>query len=270
MFTAMQQTFTSKRPGSSRPSSPSVLPVGQEDIASTDCFHSQMELAQLHLMHRSALSVQLQWEQSAEEVFRHRFTAICERHIELKEISQQQQALINSLALVQWADGRSGSLLAEKVALLSRRIAEICSLVDYGGKYNRTLDIFESWFGQVLRIRKQRQLGSVNGDNSMDFVEGIGDGWKAEAMVLERELTYLSRDLGAFGSVQATSSLGRVQALYSKLVLNLIEELDVIQWIENEITIQETSWVEQAIDGLASTVDNDLGSIASRPGMAKK
>jgi len=263
-FTAMQQSFSPKRSVMSRPSTSSSQSIRKDDISSADCFHLQMELTQLHLLHRSAQSVQHQWEQSVEETFRSRFAALAERHTELKEIAQQQQALINQLAVVQWSDGKSGAQLAEKVALLSRTVAEICSLLEIEGKYTRILAVFESWFSQVLQIRKQRKPGS-GAHPALDFVEGIGDGWKAEAIVLERDLIYCSSDLKPFGIVRADSSLGRIQSLYSKLVLDLIEEIDVIQWIENEITIQETLWVENTIHRLASDVDNDLGSMASNP-----
>ncbi len=264
MCTAMQQSFTAKKQVLSRPSSPTSQPVRKDDIPSAEYFHLQMELAQLHLLHRSAQSVQHQWEQSAKETFRLRFAALAERHAELKDIAQEQQALINQLALVQWSDGKSGTQMAEKVALLSRNVAEICSLLDPKGKYTRILEVFESWFSQVLQIREQRKLGSGQA-TALDLVEGIGDGWKAEAMVLERELIYYSRDLKAFGIVRTDSSLGRTGSLYSRLVLHLIEEIDVIQWIENEITIQEVSWVENSIQRLASDVNKDLGRMAFMP-----
>lgn len=260
-FTAMQRQFTPKKT-KSRPPSPSLQAASQGEIPSADCLHLQMELAQLHLLHRSAHSVQTQWEQSAEQVFQRRFNALRDRHIELKEIAHQQQALINQLALVQWSQGKSGTQIAEKVQLLSRNITDVCSLVGSEGKYTRILEIFESWFRQALQIRDLRNIESRKGEATLDFVEGIGDGWKAEAMVLERELTYCSRELKAFGSVRPDSSLGRVRSLYTKLIVNLIDEVDVIQWIENQITIQEASWVESTIQALASGVNNDMRSVA--------
>lgn len=260
-FTTMQQSYTPKKPVLPRSSSPfsELLPNG---VSSTECSHLQMELAQLHLLHRTAHSVQHGWEQSAEKAFHFRFTALAERHTELKEITQQQQALINQLALVQWSDGETGTQFADSIALLSRTIVEICSLLAIDGKYTRILGLFESWFGQVLQIQGQREEDSGR-HIGLSFVEGIGDGWKAEAMVLERELTYCWRDLNTIATVPPGSSLGRIQTLYRKLVRNMIEEIDEIQWIENEITIQETSWMENTIQGIASTVDNDIGSIAS-------
>lgn len=144
--------------------------------------------------------------------------------------------------------------------MLSRNISDVCNLLDTEGKYTRIVEIFESWFAQALRIREQRESKAEKIGRGLEFIEGLGDGWKAEAMVLERELTYCLRELKGFGSVQGGSSLGRTVELYSKLITGLIEELDAVQWIENEIMVQETGWVEKAIHGLASNVSDDIGS----------
>ena len=258
----MQQKFIPKKPNKSRPVSPSSQTSREEDIPSADIFHLQMELAQLHLLHRSAAPVQAQWEHSARETFRNRFDALCERHVELKEIAHQQQTLINQLALVQWSQGKSGARITEKVQLLARNISDICKLLDIDGKYTRILEIFESWFTRALDIRGQREVKAAKAGMNLNFNEGIGDGWKAEAMVLERELTYCLRDITGFGTVRPTSSLGRILSLNSKMIVSLLEELDVIQWIENEIMVQETVWVGSTIHKLASNVSDDIGSIA--------
>ena len=204
-------------------------------------------------MHRSANTVQIQWEQSARSSFERQFDSLSERHKELREIVDQQQQLISQLALVLWSHGRPGAQIAEDIVLLSRTITGVCSLLEPEGKYSRILTVFESWFAQALEKRERRQSGLDGERAAIDFIEGIGDGWKAETMVLERELTYLKRDFKAFGSVEPSSSLGRIRSLYGKLILNLAEELDVIQWIENQISVQESSWVESTIEKL--TVD---------------
>lgn len=81
-------------------------------------------------------------------------------------------------------------------------------------------------------------------------------------MVLERELTYSARDLDSFGEVQETSSLCRILSMYRNLLFGLLEELDIIQWIENEIMTQDTLWIESTIHNLASKVSDDIYSTA--------
>ena len=258
-FSVKQQHYTPKKTAKQLASSVASLP---DEVPSADVFELQMELAQLHLIHRSAATVQHQWEQSAKESFRSRFDALCTRHLELKDISYQQQRLVNQLAIVQWSQGRSGPQVAEKIHLLSRNITELCSLLKTEGKYNRILEVFEAWFDQALKVREARGPPDVeNTQNNLELVEGIGDGWKAEAMVLERELAYYSREFKAFGDVRSGSSLGRIKSLYSRLVSNLLIELDLIQSIEHEIMNEEAIWVESTIGTLSSDVSSDIRSM---------
>ena len=261
-FSAMQQHFSPKK--SIQPDAPdlSSQTASKGEIPSTGVFQIQLELAQLHLLHRSSLSVQSEWEKSAKELFEHQFNALYERHTELKEVAQQQQSLVNQLSLVEWARGRSGAQISESVLLLSHNISEVCSLVEPGGKYTHILEVFESWFAQALRVREQRESGTQQIGRKLDFIEGIGDGWKAEAMVLEREMTYSARDLKNFGEVRSASDLCRVLSMYRKMMTGLLEELDLIQWIENEMMTRESSWIASTIHNLASNVSKDVGSMS--------
>ena len=258
---AVLQHFSQKKGIQADPSTLSSKRTSKDAIPSSDIFHLQMELAQLHLLHRSVLPVQVQWEKSARRGFEHRFNALYERHIELKEVAHQQQTLIDQLSLVQWSRGRSGAQIAEKVQLLSHKVSDICDLLDSEGSYTHTLEIFESWFSQALRIRGQREPNDRRTVRDLDFIEGIGDGWKAEAMVLEREMNYAARDLDSFGEVSSNSSLFRILSMYRKLLVGLLEELDLIQWIENEILSQETLWIENTIHDLASDVSDNIDSM---------
>ena len=260
-FSAMQQHFSSKKSTQPDASDLSSQTASKGEIPSTGVSQLQMELARLHLLHRSSLFVQSEWERSAKELFEHQFNALYERHTELKEVAQQQQSLINQLSLVEWAQGRSCAEISESVQLLSHKISDICSLLDPDGKYTHILEVFESWFAQALRVREQRESGTQQIGRKLDFVEGIGDGWKAEAMVLEREMTYSARDLKSFGEVRSASDLCRELSMYRKLMIGLLEELDIIQWIENEMMTQESSWIESTIHSLASNVSKDVGSM---------
>lgn len=258
-FSAMQQQINPKKITQLDPSMLSPQPTSKDTSPSEDIFHLQMELAQLHLLHRSVLSVQVQWEKSAKGSLEHQFRALYERHIELKEIAYQQQTLINQLSLVHWSQGRSGAQIAEKVQLLSHSVSDVCNLLDLEGKYTHILEIFESWFAQALRVRGHRESNGRETGRGMDLIDGIGDGWKAEAMVLERELAYSARDLESFGEASKTSSLCRLLSMYRKLVHGLLDELDLIQWIESEIMSQETVWIQNTIHKLASTVSGNIG-----------
>lgn len=259
-FSAMQQHFSLKKTIQPDPSSLFSELASKDETPSADVINLQTELAQLHLLHFASLSVQVQWEKSAKVSLEHQFSALYERHTELKEVAQQQQMLINQLSLVEWSQGSSVAQIAEKVQLLSHNISDICNLLDSEGKYTYIVELFQSWFAQALRVRDQRESNGQTMGRQLTCIEGIGDGWKAEAMVLERELTYSARDLKSFGEVRSTSGLCRILSMYKKLVVGLLEELDLIQWIENEMMTQETSWIESTIYNLASNISKLYGS----------
>lgn len=260
-FSTMQQHFTPKKAPSPLESASSMNPQVGFELITGPLLQIQTELAQLHLMHRSAGTGQHDWENSAKRKYELRFIDLCAKNSEIKEIAHQQQACINQLALVEWCQGVPSVQVAERVQQLSRNLVDTYALLDSDGKFTRVLAVFHSWFTQAKRVQDSRNNGMAKSiSHDLAFLEGIGDGWKAEAMVLERELSYSSRELKALGDTRKESSLGRILILYKNLVQRLLDELDVIQWIESEIMGQETGWKAQMIDKLSSKIDHGIRS----------
>lgn len=258
-FSAMQQHYSPKKDPNCLPPKDKMAPKALLEGDSSEISNLRVELSQLHMLHRSAASVQGQWEESAKNSFRTRFDDLCMRHAELKEIAHQQRILLNQLALVEWCQGIPSAHVAEKVQQVSRNMADIRSLLEPDGKYSRVLDLFGAWFTRASQIESSRDKDTIFAQRQdLSFIDGIGDGWKAEAMVLERELTYCLRELKGFGEIRAVSSLGRMLSLHKTLVLSLLEELDVTQWIENEIMEHEGTWMEQTINKLSSNVSSNI------------
>ncbi|KAL9104221.1 MAG: hypothetical protein Q9163_000821 [Psora crenata] len=262
-FSTFQQHYSPRKGPSRLPPVPLKKAAQQTDPdATADNIRSlELELLQLHVMHRAAPNVQRQWEESARSHFRKRYDDLCVRNVELKEIAHQQQTLLNQLALVEWCQGIPSSQVAEKVRTLSRNIADLKMLLDHDGRYMRVLAVFQSWFKQAQTTQSLRQTRNEDDRHSKDltFIEGIGDGWKAEAMVLERELTYCSRDLKIFGDVRIDSSLGSIVSLHKTLLANLLDELDIVLWIEDHVMAEEAVWMEDTIQKLSSNITNGMG-----------
>ena len=230
-----------------RASTSSISPpshLDQSNLRIDDIYGSQLELGQLHLLHRSASTTQVQWQESAKAYFQNRFEALQGQHDELQEIAHQQQVLINQLALLEWSEGKSGTQNAEDVQSFSKAIAEIASLLATNGKYTLLVADFESWFTQSQHVLNQEEPDWSEPNLPNAIMAGIGDEWKTDAILLERELAYFLRDMKSFRVVRSSSTLGRLQALYSKLIASLIEELDMIQWLEDEIAVGSSVRVE--------------------------
>ena len=133
---------------------------------------------------------------------------------------------------------------------LSRDLKELEGMVAEDGKFERVRGIWEVWIREAEGVR----IGREGGDGAGGFVEGIGDGWKAEAMVLERELGYVRRVFEEFGSVREESGLGKLVCLGKMLCEGLVEELDVMQGIEEVIMGEEGNWVDEMVGKLGKGV----------------
>lgn len=155
-------------------------------------------------------------------------------------------------------------MVGERVERLSRNGGEVMRMVERegDGKYARVVGVWDVWFEGVERVRAARRggggakVGEVEGE--VEMIEGIGDGWKAEAMVLERELGYCARELEGFGNVKEGSGLGRLLGAWRRLVKGLLEELDVLQWIEGAVMVEEARWVESKIRELGTGLNGGI------------
>lgn len=256
-FSAMQHQFSPRKQTRA-----AIVEQGESSREATvnadDVKDLQLELTQLHLLHQSAAKVQREWEDSAMKALGNRFDDLRSRDREIREIAHLQKNLLNQLALAEWCQGSTESEMGEKVRQLSQNIMTVDSLLHADGKYTHILRVFESWFTRARQARESRDINRSHPHPDLAMIESIGDGWKAEATVLERELTYSLRELKSIGDARPASSLGRMLSLHQTLLANLLEELDVIQWIENEIMERESTWMEQTIDALSSNVEKDL------------
>lgn len=98
---------------------------------------------------------------------------------------------------------------------------------------------------------------------ALEFIEGIGDDWKAEVDILNTKLSYLSRELKSLGEVRERSSISRVLVMLQSTVSNLTCGHDLIRRIEHEVMAQETVWVQEMVKNLGNNVANDIDAIAT-------
>lgn len=255
-FSALKQHFSPKKSLKAPTTSFSAQPKGNTHTTSTEVFQSQIELMQLYLLHRSAAEVLVQWQQSADQSMKNRFTLFCKRQFNFQCYVRSQQASINQSALLAWCEDASNVELAQNVQLFSRNILELYRLVDSGGKYVSVLRQFESWFTSACYLQDSRKYTRAL-RQSPDFIEGIGDDWKAEIAVLERKLATCSRQLRSIRKPQENSALGHVLSAFQTMVANLMDELDVIQRIEKDVLAQEISRIERQVEDLVKS-DADL------------
>ncbi|KAG8526757.1 uncharacterized protein KY384_008186 [Bacidia gigantensis] len=271
-FAAYQQHYTPSKSTTRKPALPNAKPPStasdpstpdSDPVKTTKSSSSPPltaaqthELLYLHLLHSSAIPTLSSWQDSAKSHFSSRFVELQARHVELAAIEKEQQGLLNAIALAEWGSGVPSAVVGERVASLSRNVAELEGMIGEEGRFERVRGVWEVWYEGAERVRGGRGMvgeqgiGEDGGRAEMDFVEGIGDGWKAEAMVLERELGYVEREMVGFEEVRKGSGLWRLVGEGRKLVRGLLEELDVMQWIEDAVMREEEAWVDEMVGEL--------------------
>lgn len=260
VFSTYQQHFTPRK-GPKLPTASFLAPplkkVSNEDSLSAQLACLQMDLAQLHMLHGSSDAVQTAWEKSAQASFRQKLQRLSKQESLLRDIERQRHACINYPAWKVWGEGSSNIEFTERIQIVSQNLHDIAMLLDVGGKYSHVIAQFESWFASTSRIRNARSSGSSVSEVDIDFIEGIGDGWKAEVIALERKLSAAMRDLRKLGQPAEGSSIAVVISLLRDATVSMLEELTSLRVIEHDLITLEARWIEQEAAKITSGTQDD-------------
>lgn len=146
-------------------------------------------------------------------------------------------------------------------------MAEVSGLLQSGSKYARVIKLFENWSTNASRVRDTRG-SSPEGfeEGEIEFVESIGDGWKAELSYLERKLIIAEEELQGLGEpADQGTSIQRVVALLKRSVGQVLEELGVMRDVEGKLVEAEREWIEREVkrlvkdDGLGDRMNGEKG-----------
>ena len=249
-FSTMQQHFTpqeeSKRITRSRASSVSGPQAADLHISDQDSAH-QVELLQLHLLHRSVHMVQSQWLQSAEDKLRRRFEDLVPKHTKLRSAYNERQTRRNALALAAWISDSTGGPLAEKIRTLSWIIMEVDGFLDPAGQYMRVITTFEEWFHWAFEVFESR---SMMQNSELRIIEGLGNPWRSDVANLEALLASYSTRLKSLGPAHEESCLARVLSLIESALASMLEEMDNVRSIESDMMFRESDWLRDAVNAL--------------------
>ncbi|KAI4129685.1 MAG: hypothetical protein LQ347_003674 [Umbilicaria vellea] len=259
-FSTLQQHFTPKK--GSKPTTTSLLRSSHKqsgaDVLSPEIIILQTELLQMHVLHRSACTVQSQWERSAKLVFRQQFEKLIEHDAGISTKEHNAQEHLNLLALTVWCQDDLNLQLAEKALFLSQTIQDVQTMTDPGGKFNRVVAVFEKWFEWSSRLLQSREERQMVTSEELVFIEDLGDGWKAELAALERKLASTAREFGRLGPAREGSSLAFVLTSLRKMITAMQDEIASIRIIETQILTQEQAWVTGLLADLTSDINCDL------------
>ena len=262
-FSTLQQHFTPRKAPKALTSTFLAPPVKDTEAekASAEIAGLQAELARLHLLHRSSEEVQKAWNESAKYHLQLQFDEVSRLCSDIAELSSSQRRLHNYPALLDWCQSVSKVEFTERLQILSRGLTELGNLLSSGSRYQRVMTTFERWFDRADFILESRKTAE---DGSVDFIEEIRDGWKAEVTSVNKKMNTMSRELDRLGKPEADSTLGRVVGLLRSASKGMLEELETIKAIESAMMASEAEWIhKEASRVVLETSDRNRSSVPS-------
>ena len=263
-FSTLQQHFTPRKAPKALTSTFLAPPVRDTEAekASAEILGLQAELARLHLLHRSSEEVQRAWNESAKYHLQLQFDEVSRLCSDIAELSSSQRRLHNYPALLDWSQSGSKVEFTERLQILSHSLTDLGNLLNSNSRYKRVTTTFEEWFDRASLILQSRKTAE---DGSIDFIEEIGDGWRAEVSSMNKKMTTISRELDRLGKPRADSTLGRIVGLLRGASKRMLEELETIKAIESAMMASEAEWVhKEASRVVLEMTDRNQSSIPSR------
>ncbi|MCJ1402478.1 hypothetical protein MMC11_005698 [Xylographa trunciseda] len=258
-FSALQQEFGPRQvPTELRSRVPHSPDGGTTNQVSPEAVASILELLQLHMLHRSSIATNRQWESSAEKYYKSRFDGLASDHKSMtcREIILQEQ--INASAIIAWASGTEDRSIGNKIQKLSQILIDVVDVSGPSGQHTCLLNSFEHWYSNAVRIRQLRgRRGSIH-PRIERTLEGIGDGWKAEADHLKSKLLVHQEELVFLGEAHPRSDLIRYLDALLGMLTNMLEELDVIQAIETQFLREEKDWLKDSLGCIAADISSGM------------
>lgn len=214
----------------------------------------QAELLQLHILHREAAGVEVQYRESARRKLESRFEQTGKQYEYLIGIEEAHTDRVTALVLKQWVDvDKAGGMgFEDRIQILDEVVAGLWNISDPGGKYSRVVRRFEKWMQGVMEVQDRREKGDFLDDGEVAFIEELENQWRDELRTQSRKVENLKEKLDDLGEVGGKSSLSVVINGSRSLAKGMLQELDTMKKTESEVMKAEQDWIRSMIE-----VDNE-------------
>ena len=265
VFSALQQDFGAKQAPrelhSYLPHSPNGVII---DRLSPEALASNLELLQLHMLHRSSVVTKLQWESSAKKHYRSRFDELASDHENMTARETNFQEQVNATAIIAWGTRTDNVSIGIKIQKLSRILNDVTEFSDPSGQYTCLVNSFEHWYSNAFRIRQLRASRDSIHPHIGRTLEGIGDGWKAEVDTLRSKLLAYQEELISLGDAHPKSDLIRCLDAALGGLTNMLAELDMIQAIETQFLRDEEDWLNESLGRIVADLSSGMSVPVNR------
>ena len=231
-------------------------------VASERAASADIQLLQLHLLHRASHVTTNEWREDAKKFYQQQFNSLGKEESEVGGRERGLQMQKNATALIRWSKNTGTEKANGDVKTLSKLVYELQHDLSAGGSYTRVIQGFDDWYARSTGIQRIRSVS----ESYSSFVEGIGDGWRAEVATLATRATSALNRLRVMGDVvEGESDLKRLLDLLSELLLTRLHELEVIQAVASQVCRQESAWMHKQVDRIDADVSNEI--MDSNPGV---
>lgn len=266
-FNTLQQHYTPKK--AAKPPTLSIIAASPTknanvNVLSSETMRLQTELLELHLLHRTSAEIQRQWEQSAESTLHHQYEEVAERYRALRFDQRKAQEQTDLQALREWGASHDICSFSKKVELLSHTLQDLGNIDKTGGKFALAITTFERWIVLSESVQDLGQSIDAGYAQGTEFLEGLGEDWRAEVATLETRLASRALDLKRLGQPLQGSSIAYLVQICTTSVMQMSEELKTMREIECEVLAKQAAGIRQAID----CIDHGL-EVECEPGNRK-
>ena len=215
---------------------------------------AQVYLLQLSIFHKQFDSSYKSYIRSAQKRIRKKFEATAAQALHVQDEEKKVRLRRNVAALKMWGANTEGSDggFEELVQSLSGAVNEVSILTEEGGRVECVVDQFERWMRWVEGIWTRRDRYEAGAE--ADFIDGLGDAWRAETTALIRRLANLKRLLEVMPPAKKGSSLAQVVAGLEQLAAGTLDELSLLSKTEAMVVEREQKWVDERIEALAGSI----------------
>lgn len=262
-FNTLQQHYTPKK--AAKAPNPSIIAASPTknangNVLSSETVRLQTELLELHLLHRTSVEIQRQWEQSAQSTLHRQYEGVVERYRALKFDQNKAQEQTDLKALREWGASHDISSFSRKVELLSQTLQDLGNIDNAGGKFALVTTTFERWIALSESVQELGQSIDAGYAQGTEFLEGLGEDWWAEVLTLEMRLASRALDLKRLGQPLQGSSIAYLVGICTTLVMQMSEEFKTMREIECEVLEKQAAWIRQAIDCIGPDPEEECES----------
>lgn len=178
----------------------------------------------------------------------HQYDGVVEGYRVLRFKQSKAQERIDLQALREWEAGHESRSFSEKVGLLSRTLQDLGNIDSAGGKFAQVVTSFERWLVMsegAKELGKRRNFSDAKGT---EFLESLGEGWRADVVALEMRVGSRALDLKRLGQPLEGSSLAYLVEICTTSVMQMSEELRTMREIEWEVLGREAELIRRAVD----------------------